>query len=185
MELYTHPHEIGNGAGETLTFTGIKKDERGEVLVGDNEVAPGDGPPMHVHHLQHEALTVNEGRLGWMGLDGEEHFAGVGETVTFAPGHVHKFWNAGEEPLRATGEIWPPHNLEYFLTEVFESTARSGGKRPGTFDVAFLLTRYRSEFDMVELPAPVRKLLMPVMYRLGKLLGKHERFANAPEPVRA
>ena len=53
------------------------------------------------------------------------------------------------------------------------------------FDISFLLTRYGSEFDMLELPAPVRKLLVPVIYRLGKVLGKHERFADAPEPVAA
>ena len=37
---------------------------------------------------------------------------------------------------------------------------------------------------MLEIPAPVRKLLVPVLYRVGKLLGKHDRFADAPEPVR-
>ena len=69
---------------------------------------------MHVHKLQHEAITVREGRLGWMGPDGVEHFVGAGETVTWAPGQVHRFWNAGDEPLRGTGELWPPHNVEYF-----------------------------------------------------------------------
>lgn len=185
MELYTHPHEIRNGGGETLTFAGLKQDDRGEVLLLENEVAPGAGPPMHVHHRQHEAITVIEGRIGWKGPDGVEHFGGPGETVTFSPGEVHKFWNAGDEPLRGTGEVWPPHNLEYFLTQIYESMARNGGKRPGLFDAAFLTTRYRTEFAMLEIPAPVRKLLVPVLYRLGKLLGKHERFANAPEPVRA
>ena len=140
---------------------------------------------MHVHKLQHEAITVREGRLGWMGPDGVEHFVGAGETVTWAPGQVHRFWNAGDEPLRGTGELWPPHNVEYFLTSIFDSMARNGGKRPGLFDVAFLLTRYRLEFDMVEMPAPVRKLLVPVLYRLGKALGTHTRFEGAPEPVAA
>ena len=123
--------------------------------------------------------------MGWQGEDGEEHFAGPGETVTFEPGHVHRFWNAGEETLKATGEIWPPDNLEYFLTEVFGSMERNGGERPGMFDISFLLTRYESEFDMLELPAPVRNLLVPALYLLGKPLGKHRRFEGAPEPVTA
>jgi quercetin dioxygenase-like cupin family protein len=185
MELYEHPHTIENGGGEELTFTGVKHDERGPVLLATNEVAPGAGPPMHVHKRQHEALTVSEGRIGWKGEDGAEHFAGPGETVTFEPGQAHRFWNAGEETLRATGEIWPPDNIEYFLSEVFGSMERNGGERPGMFDVSFLLTRYSSEFDMVELPTPVRTLLVPVLYRLGGLLGKHKRFEGAPEPVAA
>ena len=185
MELNGHPHTITNGGGEELTFTGIKHDERGPVLVATNEVAPGDGPPMHVHHLQQEALTVLEGTLGWKGEDGVEHTVGPGETVTWEPGRAHKFWNAGDEPMRASGEVWPPHNLEYFLTQIFESTARNGGKRPGKLDAAFLTTRYGSEFTMAEIPAPVRKVLIPVLYRLGKALGKHERFEGAPEPIAA
>jgi quercetin dioxygenase-like cupin family protein len=184
MELYTHPHTIENGGSETLTFTGLKHDERGAVLEIENLVTgKGEGPPMHVHHLQHESVTVVEGALGWKGLDGVEHTAGAGETVTWAPGEVHKFWNAGDGPLRGRGEVWPPSNLEYFLTEVFESTARGGGERPGLFDIAFLTTRYGSEFEMVEIPAPVRKVLVPVVYGLGRLLGRHKRFAGAPEPL--
>jgi quercetin dioxygenase-like cupin family protein len=184
MQTFEHPHTIESN-GEKLTFTGFTRDERGEVLSVENEVAPGAGPPMHVHHRQYEAITVVEGRIGWKGLDGVEHFAGPGETVSFAPGEVHKFWNAGDEPLRGRGEIWPPDNIEYFLTEIYASATRSGGERPGLFDAAFLTTRYRNEFEMVEIPAPVRKVLVPVLYRLGKLLGKHERFEGAPQPIAA
>jgi len=184
MQRFTHPHTIESG-GEKLTFTGITHDERGEVLTVENQVSPGAGPPMHVHHRQYEAITVVEGRIGWKGPDGVEHFAGPGETASWAPGEVHTFWNAGHEPLRGTGEIWPPDNIEYFLTQIYDSIDRNGGERPGLFDASFLLTHYRTEFDMLDIPAPVRKLLVPVLYRLGKLLGKHERFANAPEPVRA
>ncbi len=36
---------------------------------------------------------------------------------------------------------------------------------------------------MAEIPAPVRKLLIPLLFRLGKALGKHERFEGAPEPI--
>ena len=119
----------------------------------------------------------------WQLPDGVEHTAGPGETVGWAPGEVHKFWNAGDGPLRGTGEVWPPNNVEYFLTNIYDSTARNGGRRPGLFDAAFLTTHYRSEFAMLEIPAPVRRLLVPVLYRIGKLLGKHERFAGAPAPV--
>ena len=126
---------------------------------------------------------MEEGRLAWRDQAGSEQRAEAGETVSFPPGAAHKFWNAGDGPLRLVGEVLPPGNLEYFLTEIYASTARNGGSRPGLFDAAFLTTRFRLEFEMLEIPGPVRKVLVPVLYRLGRALGRHERFAGAPEPV--
>ena len=60
---------------------------------------------------------------------------------------------------------------------------RSGQKRPGFFDAAFLLTRYRSEIRMLDIPAVVQKVAFPVLLAAGTLLGKYDRFKDAPEPV--
>jgi quercetin dioxygenase-like cupin family protein len=86
-----YPHAIDNGAGETLTFLGIGSDERGEYVEARNSVSPGSGPPMHVHYLQEESLTVERGTMGWQRRGEEEQIARPGETVTFAPGEVHRF----------------------------------------------------------------------------------------------
>jgi hypothetical protein len=45
------------------------------------------------------------------------------------------------------------------------------------------MTRYRSEFEMLEIPVVVRRVLMPVVYMVGSALGKYRKFADAPEPV--
>jgi quercetin dioxygenase-like cupin family protein len=179
-----YPHTIENGGGETLTFSARRRDARGEYLEGRNTVAPGAGPPMHVHHLQEESLTVEQGTMGFQREGEAERTAGPGESVTFAPGEAHRFWNAGDEELVCTGVIRPPDNVEYFLGEIFASTRRNGGKRPGLFDAAYLSHRYRSEFEMLEVPAPVRRLVFPVVAAAGRLLGLQRRFAGAPEPVR-
>jgi hypothetical protein len=55
-----------------------------------------------------------------------------------------------------TGYTEPILNGEYFLTEMFASMQRHGGARPGLFHMAYLVTRYRSEFEVVELPRPVQ-----------------------------
>jgi quercetin dioxygenase-like cupin family protein len=182
--MYRYPHTIENGAGEQLTFVRRVKDQGGERLEVENLVQPGSGPPMHVHHLQEEALTVRKGRIGWQVPGGAPQYAGEGETVVFKPGEAHRFWNAGEGELRCSGYIRPPDNLEYFLTQIYASQKRSGGKRPDPFDAAFLATRYRSEFGMVEIPAFVQRFLFPVQVALGKLLGKYRKYADAPPPVR-
>ncbi len=178
-----YPHTIENGGGERLTFLGVGRDEEGEYLEIRNEVSPGAGPPMHVHHLQEEALTVERGTLGYEVLGEEPHLAGPGETATFAPGVAHRFWNAGGDELVCSGYVRPPDNLEYFLTEIFASMRRNGGKRPGAFDGAYLSRRYSDEFGMLDVPGPVQAVLFPVVVGVGQLLGRHRRFADAPEPV--
>jgi cupin domain len=154
------------------------------VLKVRNRVAPGGGPPMHTHLRQSEELTVEEGTIAWeIAGDPTEHRAGPGETVSFEPGVSHRFWNAGEDTLVCEGGIWPPDNIEYFLTQIYESTARNGGKRPGLFDSAFLTRHFRSEFRMDEIPAIATKVVIPIVARVGRLLGRDKRFANAPASV--
>lgn len=179
-----YPRTIDNGGGERLTFVGVRRDERGEYLEARNSVSPGAGPPMHVHYLQEEGLTVERGTMGYQVLGEEERRAGPGESATFAPGVAHRFWNAGEDELVCTGYARPPHNLEYFLTQIYASMRRNGGKRPGAFDGAYLTRRYRDEFAMLDIPQPVQRFVFPAVLAVGKALGWDRRFRDAPEPVR-
>ena len=184
MSHYSYPHTIDNGAGERLTFLRRVPGSTGDRLEVENIVQPGAGPPMHIHHYQEESLTVQQGRIGYQRLGQSPQFAGPGETVTFKPGDAHKFWNAGEGELRCTGFIEPADNVEYFLTEIYASIKRSGGARPDPFDAAFLTSRYRSEFAMVEIPAAVQRFIFPIQLVVGRLLGRYRKYAGAPEPVR-
>ena len=139
--------------------------------------------PMHVHHLQDEIVRVEAGRVGYQVLGQEAKIAGPGETVAWPAGIAHKWWNAGDTEARFTGWCIPPGNGEYYLTSIFDSMKQHGGKRPGLFDAAFLTTRYETEFAMVDMPKPVQAILMPLLYALGSLMGKHRK--DAPEPVRS
>ena len=178
-----YPRTIENGGGELLTFLGVDRDEGGEYLEIRNVVAPGAGPPMHVHLIQEEAMTVERGTLAYQVPGGPERTAGPGESATFAPGVAHKFWNAGEDELVCSGYVRPPDNLEYYLTRVFESMSEHGGKRPGAYDGAYLSRRYRTEFQMLEIPAFVQRAIFPILLAAGRLLGWEKRFADAPEPI--
>ncbi len=183
MGRYSYPHTIDNGAGERITFVRRVAGAAGDRLEGENVVKPGAGPPMHVHHYQEEVFTVQEGRIGYQRLGEPEEFAGPGETVAFGPGEAHRFWNAGEGDLRCTGYVEPADNVEYLLTEIFESARRRGGARPDLFDMAFLAQRYRSEYAMVAIPAAVQRFVFPVLVFVGRLLGKYGRYRDAPEPL--
>lgn len=181
---FSYPHTIENGAGEEITFVKLVGDEAGGMLEIENRVHPGAGPPMHVHFLQEESLTVVEGKMGAQVAGQPPIFCGPGETVTFRRGEVHRFWNAGEEVLICKGWAKPAHNLEYFLTEIYRSIKANGGKKPGAFDGAYLMSKYKTEFEMKEIPAFVKKVIFPIVLLLGKLMGKHRKYDGAPEAVR-
>jgi quercetin dioxygenase-like cupin family protein len=183
MVPYSYPHTIENGAGERITFLRRVSDQHGTRLEVENVVSPGAGPPMHVHRRQEEALTVTHGRIGFQRHGSEPQYAGEGETVVFKAGEAHRFWNDGDSDLRCRGYVRPPDNIEYFLTEIYASQRRSGGHRPDLFDIAFLTWRYRSEFAMVEIPAFVRYVVVPIQVLIGRVLGKYTRYADAPPPV--
>ena len=181
----TEPRTISNGGGERLTFLGVHEDERGPYLHVRSVVQPGEGPPMHVHHRQDEGLTVERGTIGYQRRGEEPRTAGPGESVVFRAGEVHRFWNAGEDVLECDGWVGPPGNVEYVLTKLFASMEAARGKRPRMYDAAFLLTRYRAEFGMAEIPRPVQRVLFGVVLAAGRLLGRHRRFADAPDPLPA
>lgn len=180
---FQYPHTIENGGGERLIFKRLVQDPEGDWLEVENYVQPNGGPPMHVHHLQDEHLTVVQGKMGVEVLGEVPKYYEAGEGDTFKAGVAHRFWNAGSEPLVCTGWVKPPHNLEYFLTEIYKSSAANGGKQPGAFDAAYLLDRYRSEFDMLDIPGFVKKVIFPVALFFGKLQGKQRKFEGAPAPL--
>jgi quercetin dioxygenase-like cupin family protein len=178
-----YPKTIESGTGEQLTFVRKFFNEGVESLEAVNLVKPGSGPPMHVHHLQDESLTVNEGVLGVQVLGEPPRYYYAGETAFFARGVAHKFWNTGETDLRCTGFVSPIYNIEYFLSEVYRSTREGGTGRPSTFDAAYLLNRYHSEFDMLEIPPFIKKFIFPLALFTGRVKGLHKKFVNAPPPV--
>jgi len=102
--------------------------------------------------------------------------------VEFKAGEPHRFWNAGPAELRVAGYIEPANNVEYLLTELFDSMRRTGG-RPGLFDVAYLSQRYGREYSVLEIPRVVQRLAFPFLVFLGVALGLFDKYANSPAPI--
>lgn len=181
---YKLPHTIQNTVGETLTFKALIQEPDGDKLLVENFVAPNSGPPMHTHFLQDEALTVVDGRIGYRVQGQEPKYAGVGETVVFKRGVPHRFWNAGTEVLHCTGWVKPANTLVFFLSAVYAAQNKSRSAQPEPFDGAYLLTRYASEYTLNEIPFFVRKVVLPVTYGIGRLLGRYKHFRDAPRPIK-
>ena len=177
-----YPYTIDNGSGELLSFTGVTRAPDGERIEVEGVAQPGAGPPMHVHYIQDEAAQVVTGRLGYQILGEEPKFANAGDTVVWPAGTPHKWWNAGTTELRMTGWCRPPDNIEFYLGEIFASMKRNGG-RPALLDAAFLMTRYHTEFDMLVMPSLARKIVIPIFYWIGRVIGAHRKYDGAPKPV--
>lgn len=177
------PHVIDNGHGERLEFLEVVEGADGPTVLVANEVQPGCGPVMHVHFRQEETLTVRAGRLGYQFAGEPERVAGVGETVVFPARRPHRFWADGDEVLRCTGSITPPDNVVWFLSEIYRSTSESTDGRPDDFDAAYLLGRYRHEYDLPAIPAPVRRGVFPVLRAVGRITGRFDRYEAAPAPL--
>lgn len=180
----TYPHTIENCIGEKLIFHALQQDAGGDKLLVENFVVPGSGPVMHIHWQQDEQLTVIKGTIGYQVLGQPKQFAKEGETVLFKRGIPHKFWNAGEDTLHCKGWIQPANSIVFYLSSIFAAQNKTGTAKPETFDGAYLLTRYASEYDLPEVPGFVKKTILPLTCFIGKLLGKYKHFENAPAPLK-
>lgn len=172
-----------NKNGETLTITKSAAETNGEITEFEGTDEPGFGPPMHVHFRQEEKIKVEKGKMR-VKTPTKEFSLTEGQEYTFQPGEAHQFWNEGDETLRYTGHVKPSNNYEYFISQVYKSANEANDDKPGAFDAAFLLTRYKSEMDMLVIPKPVKLIVFPVLLSIGKLTGKFKKFANAPAPVK-
>lgn len=177
------PKRIDNGAGEVIVFERVQQSPDGEYVEVTNEVQPGAGPPMHVHFKQSEALTVVTGQMGYQVMGEEPKVAGPGETVLFEAGVAHKFWAEGDEVLRCTGSIKPMNNVVYFLSEIYASTKNNGGEKPDDFEAAFLLHKYRSEFDIYDIPGVVKSVVFPILRMIGTSTNKFTKYDSGPKPI--
>lgn len=178
------PLTIKNHLGEELTFHRIEMEDGEEKLIIENYVAPNSPVIKHTYYMQDELLVVLHGRLGYQ-IEGEEvKYAGIGETVLFKKGTPHKFWNAGKDELNCFGWIKPANNIIFYLSSLYDSINETGTDKPDQFDTAYLLYRYRKEFDIPELPKIVKSVVLPAKYGIGKISGKYKKFKDAPQPAR-
>jgi len=78
----------------------------GSVGIVEMRMPPGEGPPMHIHRSEEEAIRVLEGRFRfWCGdrvWDG-----GEGATVLLPRGIPHTFQAIGDTPARLLGIVTP------------------------------------------------------------------------------
>jgi len=138
---------------------------------------------MHVHFKQEEMVKIIAGKMK-VKTDCKEFSLKEGESYLFNPGEPHKFWNEGQKKLHYSGYVKPSGNYEYFIEQIYQSANEANDDKPSPFDAAFLLTKYKSEMDMLVIPKPVKTFVFPILLLIGKITGKFDKFKNAPDAIK-
>jgi quercetin dioxygenase-like cupin family protein len=114
-------HVVAPGAGETVrgpaggpaTFKVRAAATGGSITVIENEIAPGQGPPRHLHTREDELFYVLEGHMR-VDADGEVLDAPAGATVFIPRNTPHVFQNVGQTPVRLL-VVFAPAGMERFF----------------------------------------------------------------------
>jgi quercetin dioxygenase-like cupin family protein len=101
--------------GGPLTFKLRSAQTQGAMTVFENVIPPGQGPPLHVHTSEDEALYVLEGQFH-LKLDDELRVAPAGSFVFVPRGTPHCFQNIAAAPARVL-VIFTPARMERFFDE--------------------------------------------------------------------
>lgn len=112
---------IQGPAGGPLTFKARGEQTGGRLTAFENVIAPGDGPPLHVHAEEDEAWYVLEGDLSFR-LGSELREAPAGSFVLVPRGVAHCFQNRGPGPARIL-VIFTPSGMERFFDRFAELPA--------------------------------------------------------------
>jgi hypothetical protein len=57
------------------------------------------------------------------------------------------------------------------------------GEKPNDFDAGYLVHKYRSEFDILEVPGFVKTTVFPALRAIGSASGKFKKYDDAPDPI--
>jgi quercetin dioxygenase-like cupin family protein len=116
------------GPGNHMRFLVTGKETGDDFFMSEISVAPGGGPPPHIHHREDESFYLIEGTLT-IHVGEDTITASCGDFVYLPRGIVHSFKNPGEVIARALVLVTPA-NLENFFAEVFDPAVDSFATPP-------------------------------------------------------
>jgi quercetin dioxygenase-like cupin family protein len=174
--------------GERITFLATSADTDGEAVVIETVVQPnGFVAAAHVHPSQSERFAVREGTLG-LKVGGQKLTLGPGDVAVVEQGTPHRFWNAGDEPVRFVCEVRPALQFESLLETMFALAADGKTNRKGMPNPLRLAVIANAHFDTVRLPFPpaaLQKLGLAMGAPLGRALGYTPEYVPAGTPLPA
>jgi quercetin dioxygenase-like cupin family protein len=167
--------------GERITFLATAADTDGEAVVIET-IVQRDGfvAAAHVHPSQSERFAVAVGQLG-LRVGQTKTTLAPGEVATVAAGTPHRFWNAGEEPVRFVCEVRPALQFESLLETMFALAADGKTSRKGLPNPLRLAVIAKAHFDTVRLPFPpawLQKAGLAMAAPVGRLFGYRPTYTS-------
>jgi mannose-6-phosphate isomerase-like protein (cupin superfamily) len=167
--------------GERITFLATSADTDGEAVVIETVVQPnGFVAAAHVHPSQSERFAVAAGTLG-LRVGRKQMALGPGEIATVEPATAHRFWNAGEGPVRFVCEVRPALQFESLLETMFALAADGKTNRKGMPNPLRLAVIAKGHFDTVRLPFPpawLQRAALTVGAPAGRLFGYRPTYTS-------
>jgi quercetin dioxygenase-like cupin family protein len=148
--------------GERCTFFETSRESGGARTVGELEVTPGGGVPIHRHANHEERIDVLDGEIE-VTSDGVTRRLGTGEHVVIAAGVVHRWRNPSRDRnLRFRGMLTPGHPGFELVLRVMFGLARDGESRKSGLPRSFGDLALLAEWDPSLFVGPMR-LLAPLL----------------------
>jgi mannose-6-phosphate isomerase-like protein (cupin superfamily) len=111
---------VNRHSGERLSLRRLPRGDEVWLELKGSLPPHREGPPMHIHVAEDEEGTIQSGTLSAV-INGRQLTKGAGEAVLIPRGAVHRWWNAGDEPLSsmAMPSLW------WIWTDIFKPCSRS------------------------------------------------------------
>ena len=108
------------GPGDRVTFLATGAESHGNCFIVEGIIAPGGGPPPHLHHAEDESFYMLEGNATFH-AGGQTIHAKPGDFIHVPRGTVHSIKNEGTTPAKAIVIISPagPTGMQRFFEESF------------------------------------------------------------------
>ena len=109
-----------SGPGDRVTFLATGAESHGNCFIFEGILAPGGGPPPHIHQLEDESFYLLEGTATFQ-AGGQTVHAKPGDFIHIPRGTVHSLKNEGKVPARALVTISPagPTGMQQFFEQSF------------------------------------------------------------------
>jgi len=113
---------LAHHLGGSVTFKVRGADTNGSLTVFETEVAPGEGPPLHVHANEEEILHVLDGDVRFRIRD-DIRSAPTGSFMFVPRGVPHCFQVVGKRPARIL-IVFTPAGMEAFFSGLSDALAK-------------------------------------------------------------
>jgi mannose-6-phosphate isomerase-like protein (cupin superfamily) len=167
------PDAVNPRLGEQMWFDGDEIETRMIGRIG----AHSPGPPLHLHRVTDETLTVKSGRVRFT-IEGRVHELGPGDSVEIPRGVRHRFENPYDEDVWMVGRVRPGIVHEIAMRLLYGALARP---RPNPLELAVAF--HDGDNYPGAIPLPIARAAVRLLYGISSAAGVAARFRSANLPA--